>query len=83
MQRISDIKQRRENRFWENRMKLAKVQKQVDVEREVLTHENLLSDKQKKEELVERIRERENVRAQEKQEQRQKQKGKMVVEEEL
>lgn len=64
-------------------MKLAKVQKQVDVEREVLTHENLLSDKQKKEELVERIREREHVRAQEKQEQRQKQKGKMVVEEEL
>lgn len=38
MQRISDIKQRREDRFWENRMKLARVQKQVDFEREVLTH---------------------------------------------
>jgi len=64
-------------------MKLAKVQKQVDVEREVLTHGNLLSDKGKKEELHERIRERETVRAQEKQELRQRQKGKMVVEEDL
>jgi len=64
-------------------MKLAKVQKQVDVEREVLTHGNLLSDKGKKEELQERIRERETVRAQEKQELRQRQKGKMVVEEDL
>ena len=36
-------------------MKLSKVQKQIDVEREVLTHGNLLSDKQKKEELQERI----------------------------
>jgi hypothetical protein len=83
MQRISDIKQRREDRFWENRMKLAKVQKQVDVEREVLTHGNLLADKQKKEELQERIRERENARSQQKQEQRQRNRGKMVVEEEL
>jgi len=64
-------------------MKLAKVQKQVDIEREVLTHGNLLSDKGKKEELQERIRERETVRAQEKQELRQRQKGKMVVEEDL
>ena len=33
MKRIADIKQRREDRFWENRMKLSKVQKQVDYER--------------------------------------------------
>ena len=62
MQRIADIKKRREDRFWENRMKLANVQKQQDIEREVLVHGELLSDKNKKEELVERIREREAVR---------------------
>ena len=62
MQRIADIKKRREDRFWENRMKLANVQKQQDIEREVLVHGELLSDKNKKEELVQRIREREAVR---------------------
>jgi hypothetical protein len=44
MQRIADIKQRREDRFWENRMKLAKVQKQVDIEREVIKHTTLLKE---------------------------------------
>jgi len=38
------------------------VQKQQDIEREVLVHGELLSDKNKKEELVERIREREAAR---------------------
>jgi hypothetical protein len=48
MKRIADIKQRREDRFWENRMKLARVQKQQDIEREVLVHGDLLADKEKK-----------------------------------
>lgn len=52
-------------------MKLASVQKQQDIEREVLVHGELLSDKNKKEELVERIREREVVRQEEKKAQRQ------------
>jgi hypothetical protein len=66
MHRIADIKQRREDRFWENRMKLARVQKQGDIEREILVHGQLLSDKGKKEELVERIKEREAVRQEDK-----------------
>jgi hypothetical protein len=37
-------------------MKLARVQKQTDIEREVLVHGDLLSDKEKKLELVERIK---------------------------
>ena len=52
-------------------MKLASVQKQQDIEREVSVHGELLSDKNKKEELVERIREREVVRQEEKKAQRQ------------
>jgi phage baseplate assembly protein W len=48
MKRLADIKSRREDRFWENRMKLAKVQKQQDIEREILVHGDLLKDKEKK-----------------------------------
>ena len=78
MQRISDIKKRREDRFWENRMKLARVQKQTDIEKEVLIHGELLKDKGKKEELIERIKERETVREEEKKVLRQS-KGKMRI----
>ena len=66
MQKIADIKQRREDRFWENRMKLARVQKQVDIEREVLTHNNLI-DREQKEQVVEKVREREAARQEAKQ----------------
>lgn len=83
MKRIADIKQRREDRFWENRMKLARVQKQQDIEREVLVHGDLLSDKEKKQELVERIREREAERKEAKEELRNKHKGTIRIEEEL
>ncbi len=78
MQRISDIKKRREDRFWENRMKLARVQKQTDIEKEVLIHGELLKDKGKKEELIERIKEREAVREEEKKALRQS-KGKLRI----
>jgi hypothetical protein len=83
MKRIADIKQRREDRFWENRMKLARVQKQQDIEREVLVHGDLLSDKEKKLELVERIKEREVERKEAKEELRKKHKGTIRIEEEL
>ncbi len=83
MRKIADIKQRREDRFWENRMKLARVQKQQDVEREVLVHGDLLADKQKQQELVERIREREAERKEEKERAKQQRRGTIRIEEEL
>lgn len=83
MHRIADIKKRREDRFWENRMKLATVQKQVDFDREVLAHQNLVKNRPEKEEVLERIRAREAVREEEKQERKGQQRGRMVVEEEL
>ena len=82
MKRIADIKLRREDRFWENRMKLAKVQKQVDIERELLKNDSLLKDGEKKEEMRERIKLREVDREEEKQEKRAKSKGRMMVVEE-
>ena len=63
-------------------MKLAKVQKQVDYERQLLKHDSLLKDGEKKEEMLERIRVREIAREEEKQEKRAKSKGKMMVVEE-
>ena len=63
-------------------MKLAKVQKQVDYERQLLKHDSLLKDGEKKEEMLERIRVREVAREEEKQEKRAKSKGKMMVVEE-
>lgn len=59
-------------------MKLARVQKQTDIEKEVLIHGELLKDKGKKEELIERIKEREAVREEEKKVLRQS-KGKMRI----
>lgn len=66
-------------------MKLARVQKQVDIEREVLKHAPLLGEKnkEKQEELTERIRERENIRKEEKEAIKAQRKGKMVIEEEM
>lgn len=83
MKRIADIKQRREDRFWENRMKLARVQKQQDIEREVLVHGDLLADKEKKQELVERLREREAERKEAKEELKKQYRGTIRIEEEL
>lgn len=44
MQRISDIRKRREDRFWNNRMKLAKVQKIEDINVELRRGINLISN---------------------------------------
>ena len=79
MKRIADIKARREDRFWENRMKLARVQKQSDIEREVLVHGDLLSDKEKKQEMVERIKEREQERKEAREQLRRQTKGKGTI----
>lgn len=53
MQRISDIRKRREDRFWNNRMKLAKVQKIEDINVELRRGINLISNQQVKEKVME------------------------------
>ena len=62
MERIKDIKKRREDRFWENRMRLARVQKQSDIENEVVKHASLLKEKEANEEMLLRLRESEKER---------------------
>ena len=62
MERIKDIKKRREDRFWENRMRLARVQKQSDIENEVVKHASLLKEKEINEEMLLRLRENEKER---------------------
>ena len=62
MERIKDIKKRREDRFWENRMRLARVQKQSDIENEVVKHASLLKEKEANEEMLLRLRENEKER---------------------
>lgn len=62
MERIKDIKKRREDRFWENRMRLARVQKQSDIENEVVKHASLLKEKETNEEMLLRLRENEKER---------------------
>lgn len=64
-------------------MKLARVQKQKDIEQEVMTHGDLLQDKEKKEELLVRLREKEKERIEEKHALRKSKKGVMRIEEEL
>lgn len=53
MQKISDIRKRREDRFWENRMKLAKVQKIEDINVELRRNVDLISNQEVKERVVE------------------------------
>lgn len=45
MKKIEDIKQRRENLFWERRMKLANVKKVEDLNRTLEKHVHLIGDK--------------------------------------
>ncbi len=51
MKKIADIRKRREDRFWENRMKLARVQKQEDINKELEKHADLISDVQVREQV--------------------------------
>jgi large subunit ribosomal protein L24e len=52
MRRIEDIKHRRENVFWENRMRLAKVKKIEDLDRELVRHKDLIDDPEVKEKVM-------------------------------
>lgn len=51
MKKIADIRKRREDRFWENRMKLSRVQKQEDINKELEKHADLISDVQVREQV--------------------------------
>ena len=44
MRKISDIRKKREDRFWKNRMKLAKVKKVKDIQHELDVHGDLMEN---------------------------------------
>ena len=67
MHRIADMKQRREDRFWENRMKLADVQKQTTRDREVINNRTLVKETAENVAILEKVQEREKQRQEEKQ----------------
>ena len=56
MKKIADIRDRREERFWQNRMKLANVQKVQSMNREVEIHSDLISNKELKERIQENVK---------------------------
>ncbi len=58
MKKIADIRDRREERFWQNRMKLASVQKVAGMNKEVEIHCDLISNKELKETIQENVREK-------------------------
>jgi len=58
MKKISDIRKKRENRFWENRMKLAQVKKVQDINDELEKHKHLISDAKVREQVEEREKEK-------------------------
>jgi len=58
MKKIADIRDRREERFWQNRMKLGKIQKVEGMNKEVEIHSELISNKDLKERIQENLKER-------------------------
>jgi hypothetical protein len=51
MKKIADIRDRREERFWNNRMKLAQVKNVEGLNRELEIHSDLISNKELKERI--------------------------------
>lgn len=78
MKKISDIRSRREDRFWNNRMKLASVSKVESINKEVEIHADLISNK----ELKERIQENVKERLRQKEEQNKEKRGVLRMEQE-
>lgn len=74
MKKVAEVRERRENRFWENRMILASKQKHKDVMVELEKNPSLISDKETRNQVVEN----KNLRIKE-EEQRKVQKGKLEV----
>lgn len=62
MKKIADIRKKREDRFWENRMKLARVQKLEDVNKQLEKHADLISDATVRQQVKENERERVKVK---------------------
>ena len=56
MRKISDIRKKREDRFWRNRMKLAKVKKVKDIQHELEVHGDLIENQEKRQELLENVK---------------------------
>lgn len=80
MKKIEDIKQRRERKFWENRMKLAEVKKVEDLTRELEKHVDLIDDKEVQEEVREKAKVRREV---EEERRREKSRPRIRIEEEV
>lgn len=76
MKRIHDIKQRRERTFWNNRMRIAKVKKAYDLNRELEKHVDLIDDQEMKEEIQEKVKNKKEV---EKEKKKQSNKPKIIV----
>lgn len=75
MKKIADIRKNREDRFWENRMKLARVQKLEDVNKELEKHVDLISDR----DLRQQIRENQKERLKVKEETKQQRRGQLTI----
>lgn len=58
MRKIADIRKRREDRFWENRMKLARVQQSQNLDRELEKHVDLIENKELAEQVKENLKEK-------------------------
>ena len=58
MRKIADIRKRREDRFWENRMKLARVQQSQNLDRELEKHVDLIENKELAEKVKENLKEK-------------------------
>ena len=74
MKKIADIRKRREDRFWNNRMKLAKVQKIRDIMGETERHAHLIEDQQVREQIQEQAQEKLRIK-----EENKGQRGKMTI----
>jgi hypothetical protein len=74
MRKISDIRKKREDRFWNNRMKLAKVKKVKQLAHELDVHGDLLENQEQRQQMLENVKLR-MVKEENK-------KGVMVIEEE-
>ena len=58
MKKISDIRKKRQDRFWRNRMKLSKVKKVKDVKDILQKHGDLIENPEVRQHIQENLRER-------------------------
>lgn len=63
MKKIEDIKKRRETLFWQNRMRIPKVKKADDLNRELEKHADLIDDQEVREQVKENLNVRKEQQA--------------------